>query len=150
MRRHHAISPGFSGHNGDLGISSRKRHVSACKLILSADTAADLVFVPHTTQYLGVLCIVGIFRGTPLYVFVRSRDSACIYNPRGIRPRLLFQPLGHQPLAHRSTPCTITRGQLRVILRARQVVKPLCTGIVVNSHERTALRRKLEAQVAAC
>ena len=35
MRRRHAISPGFSGHYRDLGISSRKRHDSACKLILS-------------------------------------------------------------------------------------------------------------------
>ena len=35
MRRHHAISPGFSGHYQDLRIPSRKRHDSACKLILS-------------------------------------------------------------------------------------------------------------------
>ena len=35
MRRRHAISPGFSGNYRDLGIPSRKRHASACKLILS-------------------------------------------------------------------------------------------------------------------
>ena len=35
MRRRHAILPGFSGHYPDLGILSRKRHDSACKLILS-------------------------------------------------------------------------------------------------------------------
>ena len=35
MRRRHAISPGFSGHYQDLGISSLKRHDSACNIILS-------------------------------------------------------------------------------------------------------------------
>ena len=35
MRRRHAISPGFSDHYRDLGISSIKGHDSACTLILS-------------------------------------------------------------------------------------------------------------------
>ena len=35
MRRRHAISPGFSGHYRDLGISSLKRHDSVCNLIIS-------------------------------------------------------------------------------------------------------------------
>ena len=35
MRRRDAISPGFSGHYQDLGISSRKRRNSAYKRILS-------------------------------------------------------------------------------------------------------------------
>ena len=38
MRRRHAISPGFSGHYQDLGIASRKKHDSACKLVLSVDS----------------------------------------------------------------------------------------------------------------
>ena len=42
MRRHHAISPGFSGHYRDLGIWSRKRHVSACSLILSVGRSSTL------------------------------------------------------------------------------------------------------------
>ena len=36
MPRRHAISPGFCSHYRDLGIPSRKRHDSACKLILIA------------------------------------------------------------------------------------------------------------------
>ena len=35
MRRCHAISPGFTGHYRDLGISNRKMHDSACNIILS-------------------------------------------------------------------------------------------------------------------
>ena len=35
MHRRHAISPGFADHYRDLGITSRKKHDSACKLILS-------------------------------------------------------------------------------------------------------------------
>ena len=35
MRRRHAKSPEFSGHDQDLGVSSIDRHDSACNVILS-------------------------------------------------------------------------------------------------------------------
>ena len=38
MRRRHAISPGFSSHDQDLGISSLKGHDSACNINLSVVT----------------------------------------------------------------------------------------------------------------
>ena len=43
MRRHHTISPGFSGHYRDLGISSLTRHASACNVILSMDCASQVL-----------------------------------------------------------------------------------------------------------
>ena len=51
-RRRHAISPGFSGHYRDVGNSSRKRHGSACKLILSV---AALRF---DARYWGGVCVM--------------------------------------------------------------------------------------------
>ena len=42
MRQRHAISPGFSSHYRDLGITRRKRHDSAYKLILGVDRTTEL------------------------------------------------------------------------------------------------------------
>ena len=45
MRRRHAISPGFFDHYQDIGIGSRKRPNSACKLIVSVVRASTRA--PH-------------------------------------------------------------------------------------------------------
>ena len=42
MRQRHAISPQFFGHYQDLGISSLKGYDSACNIILSVGSPANL------------------------------------------------------------------------------------------------------------
>ena len=53
MRRRHAISPDFSGHYQDLGMSSLKRSDSASNIILSVDGSSIDMFeqlVPGITD----------------------------------------------------------------------------------------------------
>ena len=67
MRRHHAISPGFSGHYQDLGTSSSNPHDSACNVILSV---------------VRVIADVSLIEGQKLCILYidRSSSSAMVFS----------------------------------------------------------------------
>ena len=79
MRRRHATSPGFSGLYRDLGIPSRKRHESACKLILSVGGCFTIRIhvqsvVRNYHSYGHLLLALGIIREPPFFKYFNLKD----------------------------------------------------------------------------
>ena len=77
MRRRHAISPGFPGHYQDLGISSTKRHDSACNLILSVVTRH---FNPHAWPQAHSAA------KSPVRAMTRTEADELLMRGKGVKP----------------------------------------------------------------